>query len=328
MLMKPSAMLMKPSSTLMKPLVTFRKSFAMLKKILALLSICLFALPVGAEQAFQPLPIDMSPGMRPDEASYLPDQAGYEDASISVRIYKDRAYDSNILYAHIKIQDPSQLRTAPASTWIHTGNRQAATIAKRYKAVVAINGDFFQFNAERYIVRQGRRIRNRPTGEDLLFIDSQGDFHVAYHARRDDIAQVNQAIEALGRTVYNCFSFGPILVDNGQAVFSADQDYFNAAPKKKTQRAILAQLGELEYLIVSTEGPEDPGSKGLTLAEAAEYTARIGLALRPEGCRYAYNLDGGSSNSLVLHNEKINSPKNPKKRAVSDIIYFATLVAP
>lgn len=303
----------------------------MLRKPLILLLICLLALPVAsaaAEPALEPLPIDLSPGMRPDKDAYLPDQGGYEDASIAVRIYKDRAYDSAILYAHIRIKDPSQLRTAPASTWVHTGNRQAATIAKRYKAVVAINGDFFQFNAERYIVRQGKRLRNRPTGEDLLFIDSRGDFHVAYNARKKDIAAVNEAIEASGRTVYNCFSFGPILVDNGQAVFPADRDYFNAAPKKKTQRAILAQLGELEYLIVSTEGPEDPGSKGLTLAEAAEYTARIGLTLSPEGCRYAYNLDGGSSNSLVLDYKKINSPKNPKKRAVSDIIYFATLVAP
>lgn len=279
----------------------------------------------AASPAFQPLPIDLTPGKAPHKDRYLPDKGGYEDDSLSVKIYKDRAYDSTILYAHIKLTDPSQLRTAPASTWLHAGNRQAATIAKRYKAVLAINGDFFQFNSERYIVRQGKRLRNRPTGEDLLFIDSMGDFHLAYKARKPQIEAANAAIEAQGRTVYNCFSFGPILVDGGKAVFE-DKAYFNSAPLKKTQRVVLAQLGPLEYMIVSTEGPEDPGSKGLTLREAAEYTAQIAYKLSENGCLAAYNLDGGSSNSLVLNYEKINSPKNPKKRAVSDIIYFASLV--
>lgn len=302
----------------------------MIRRTFSLLLACLLPLlpapGVRAEAGLVPLPIDLTHGRPPQQDGFLPEDAGYEDASLSVRIYKDRAYDSNILYAHIKIKDASQLRTAPASTWVHTGNRQAATIAKRYKAVLAINGDFFQFNSDRYIVRQGKRIRNRPTGEDLLFIDSQGDFHVAYAARKQAIAEVNSQIEAQGRSVYNCFSFGPILVDNGQPVASLDQDYFNAAPRKKTQRVVLAQLAELEYLIVSTEGPEDPGSKGLTLAEAAAYTAQIANQLHEGGCRYAYNLDGGSSNSLVLNYRKINSPDNPKKRAVSDIIYFASLV--
>jgi exopolysaccharide biosynthesis protein len=294
--------------------------------ILAMMLCMATGLPALSEPALQPLPIDLTPGHKPNKANYLPDQGGYEDASISVRIHKDQAYDSNILYAHIKIKHPSQIRTAPASTWIHQGNRQAATIAKRYHAVIAMNGDFFQFNNERYIVRQGKRLRNRPTGEDLLFIDSAGDFHVAHLARKEQITEVNDAVAALGRTVINCFSFGPILVEQGQPVFMEKTDYFNAAARKKTQRAILAQLGPLEYLIVSTEGPEDPGSKGLTLVEAAQYTADIARTLVPTGALYAYNMDGGSSNSLVLNYEKINSPKNPKKRAVSDIIYFASLV--
>lgn len=295
--------------------------------ILLLALMLLFGLvPAQAEaHSFEPLPIDLTPGKPPQQDGYDADGRGYEDASIYVRIHEDRAYDSTILYAHIKLKDPSQLRTAPASTWKHSGNRQAATIAKRYKAVLAINGDFFQFNSERYIVRQGKRLRNRPTGEDLLFIDSMGDFHLAYRARKEQIEETNAAIEALNRSVYNCFSFGPILVEGGQAVFDS-KDYFNAAARKKTQRVVLAQLGPLEYMIVSTEGPEDPGSKGLTLREAAEYTAQIAYKLSENGCLAAYNLDGGSSNSLVLRNEKINSPKNPKKRAVSDIIYFASLV--
>lgn len=39
----------------------------------------------------------------------------------------------------------------------------------------------------------------------------------------------------------------------------------------------------------------------------------------------AYNLDGGSSSTIVLNNKKINALSSGKTRSVSDIIYFGTL---
>ena len=277
------------------------------------------------EAGLKPLPLDLSPGHAPSQAGYLPDNAGYVDGSIQVRITKDRAYDTDILRAHILIKDASQLRTAPSNTFQRKGNQLAATVAKRYNAVLAINGDYFQFTENRYIVRQGELVRNRPTGEDLLFIDSAGDFHAALRAQKQDIQSLTDSIQAQGRSVVNCFSFGPMLVMDNQQLFSGEERYFSTSPHKYTQRVVLAQLGELEYLIVSTEGPEDKGSRGLKLGEVAAYTLKA-AADHGKPCLYAYNLDGGSSNSLILNDEKINSPANPKSRAVSDIIYFATLI--
>ena len=40
-------------------------------------------------------------------------------------------------------------------------------------------------------------------------------------------------------------------------------------PNKETQRIAIAQMGPLSYLVVTTEGPENPGSTGLTLPEFA-----------------------------------------------------------
>ena len=302
-----------------------RKSSAFICLLLIFASFSAFAEDITFSAEMNPLPVDLSHGCEPDSSKYFTDGIGYRDDSIYVKVYEDRAYDSRILYAHIKIAHPSQLRTAPAGTFKSTGNQLAATIAKRYNAVAAINGDYFQFNSNRFIVRQGTPVRNRPTGEDLLMIDSEGDFHLVYRAKKPEIAEAKDAIEAMGRSISNAFSFGPILVENNEAVFPADTNYFNTAALKFAQRAVIAQLGPLEYMIVSTEGPEDPGSKGLQLRQAAEYTLVAAAALG-KPCLAAYNLDGGSSNSLVLNNEKINSPKNPKKRPVSDIIYFATLV--
>ena len=44
------------------------------------------------------------------------------------------------------------------------------------------------------------------------------------------------------------------------------------------------------------------------------------------GLDNAYNLDGGSSSTIALNNQKINSPSSHKNRMVGDCIWFATLV--
>lgn len=44
------------------------------------------------------------------------------------------------------------------------------------------------------------------------------------------------------------------------------------------------------------------------------------------GCINAYNLDGGSSSSVVLGGKKINALSTGKIRPVGDCIYFATLI--
>ena len=47
--------------------------------------------------------------------------------------------------------------------------------------------------------------------------------------------------------------------------------------------------------------------------------------LQSLGVTNAYNMDGGSSVTLVMGDTRINAPES-KDRKVSDIIYFATLV--
>ena len=152
----------------------------MLRKPLILLLICLLALPVAsaaAEPALEPLPIDLSPGMRPDKDAYLPDQGGYEDASIAVRIYKDRAYDSAILYAHPD-QDPSQLRTAPAAP---AAQQPAARPSPSATRPWWLSTAIFPVQCRALHRPPGQRLRNRPTGGPALH-RQPGRLHVAYNA--------------------------------------------------------------------------------------------------------------------------------------------------
>ena len=84
----------------------------------------------------------------------------------------------------------------------------------------------------------------------------------------------------------------------------------------------ICQTGPLEYLCICCEGPDDPGSVGMTMDEFAE------LVASQEGVLQAYNLDGGASSSMLFHNQKINCPNRAARREIVDILYFATAYIP
>ena len=115
----------------------------------------------------------------------------------------------------------------------------------------------------------------------------------------------------------NSFSFGPALVVDGKVVEGGFLD--DVAYDKPAQRMVVAQSGPLSYVCVATEGPENPGSVGLTIPQMAEFMGTLDV-------QSAYNLDGGSSSTMVLNNEKINALSTHKVRSICDILYFATLV--
>lgn len=251
----------------------------------------------------------------PDQSKYLPDTAGYVDDSLSVRIEYMRAYDTTIQLTWVQIADASQMRTASYKKYPSKSEAKARTIAKRENAVLAINGDFFIHRKEGYIVRNGEVLRENYT--DLyhtLIIDDKGDLHIL---TSNDEATVS----AYEGNVTQMLVFGPALVIDGvmQTDFTPDGPGIlkECTPHKETQRIALCQMDTLSYLIVSTEGPENKGSTGLTMAEFAQLCSDLGV-------KQAFNLDGGSSSTVVLNNKKINSLSTGKERNIGDIVYFVT----
>lgn len=253
-------------------------------------------------------------GLKLQDDGYLSDWE-YEDPSISVKIETGRIYETNYMVARVKIANASQLRTMMASSYYSPSTLMGATMGKRANAALAINGDFFSSReGVGYVARQGKVYRTRCNGVyDILIIDDKGDLHILKEATNDDI-------KAFEGTVINGFTFGPGLVINGERQTGyVDND--NAA-LKSAQRMCLAQVGPLEYLCIVSEGPEDPGSVGMNLEQFSELVASF------EGVQNAYNLDGGSSATMVFKNDKVNSPNNPKRRPLCDIIYFASAYQP
>ena len=279
--------------------------------LLALMLVLLTGDESMAEGMFGALELEATEGRAAKAECYLPDNAGYEDESLSIRIETMRAHDTTIMVARVKIAHPSQMRTAMAARYGSTGTVMPDKLAQRAKAVLAVNGDFFNYNSIGYLVRQGKVYREKPDElYDMLIIDDKGDFHIIVDPSKQKVAEFSG-------TMINTFNFGPALVVDGEIVKTTKR--VNVGLEKETQRMGIGQIGPLEYICVATEGPENKDSDGLTIPEFAQLMKDLGAV-------QAYNLDGGSSSAMMLNGKKINALSSRKLRPICDILYFSTLV--
>ena len=300
------------------------KSVLRLIAVLLMLASLLVLIPSGAIVAQAEIleyGLEVTKGLEPQAEGYLSDWE-YEDPSISVKIETGRIYDTNYMVAHVKLANATQMRSTMAGSYYSPSTASPITMAKRANAVLAINGDYFSArNGVGYTARMGKEYRNRCNGTyDVLVIDDQGDLHILKAPTKEDVENLKTALAAEGKSVMNGYTFGPGLVINGERQ-TGFVNMDNAADKA-AQRMCLAQIGPLEYLCIASEGPEDKGSVGLNLEQFSELVASF------EGVQNAYNLDGGSSTTMYFRGDKVNSPNNPKRRHLNDIIYFASAYQP
>lgn len=318
-----------------------------MKKLAAWLLLLTMLLPIlAAAETLEPLPMDtLDIGPRPKDDHYSSDldykdrnyssETAYEDESISVKLYRGRYADSDYVYAHVKISHPSQLRTASAvkKNFHYSGTAKAKYIARDANAVVAINGDFYtQKDACQIVLRQGKQYRNVAEGlRDILIIDKNGDLSYMNQVWKKEY---NTYYEEHKDEMYQVLCFGPVLVENGVSVITEEYHNGSIGSGNMAQRSAIAQIGPLEYALITSWGPQSKGNKGMTIYEFAQVCELIGKELSEDGFKLAYNLDGGNSAALVfkkrnennqLEYTKVNSPDVPE-RTISDIIYFATLV--
>ena len=298
--------------------------------------------PEGGEIAA--LSADTDPLIGPYNSGYLFRKGekspwGYEDPSITVSIGNGRIYKTNYIYARVKIATPSQIRVVTSvESLAKKTTVLGSKLAARAKAVVAVNGvlEADVTSESRYafvdgpVLHQG--VWKRPgantsekklekwkaeAGLDTLVIDQNGDLIIL---EADTWGEIYSRILEMGDRAVNAFSFGPALVVDGEPRYGYDRRQMSS--HRPAQRMAICQTGPLEYLLISSEGPEDPDSTGLKLDQFVELIASF-----PD-VKTAYNLDGGSSSTMVFRKgdtnwAKVNSPKNSKKRSLRDMIYFA-----
>lgn len=266
-----------------------------------------------------PIALDAEAGSPIREDGYVSEYE-YRDASISVKIETTRANDTPVYIARVKLADASQIRTVLSGKYGTQKTALATRMADRVNAVFAVNGDFYSYITSGLVVRRGHTWRYRDDDElDALMIDTNGDFHVAMNLTQETLDSAYQALGGAldeGGTIVEAFTFGPALIADGKLaheIFTRP----DRSQNKETQRMVIAQDGPLSYVLVCCEGPDNDDSRGMTLAEMADFMLSLGVET-------AYNLDGGGSTTMVFRGEKINARSTSKNRHVSDIIAFCS----
>ena len=270
------------------------------------------------------LPIDFTPGKDPSPEGYT--ENGYSDSTIQVTVDSGLFEDCVYWVADIHIKDASQLRTMSATdngSFERNAQRRPEALAERSKAVVALNGDYYDSTERKsrgFILRQGTLFRNNLDEPgpwdarfmDVLLIDSNGDFHIVYQHVKDAVITVPD-----NGTILNSFSFGPALVDNGELIedFQGADRWINMAADEYRQRICICQAGPLHYKVICCAGPYK-GNTGMTIAQFARL-------VKTQDVLVAYNLDGGDSTWLYFKGAKVND-LGSTGRKLMDIIYFAS----
>lgn len=284
----------------------------MMKRFLACL-LAAMALPVMVLAQETALPMDFTPGYAADPAAYT--ETGYEDETLSVQMERVWVGDAQFNVARVKIADPSQMRIGLAAPFGKKKTNKVSTIARDNNAVVAIGGDYYANEEGGYVVRMGEVYRKKPLkSRDMLVTDARGDFHIL---KNSDPEQLKALMEA-ENPIVNVFNFGPALVIDGELQEMPEKYNYNIHGKEP--RCAIGQLGELEYLLVVVDGRGAADSEGCDAATLAQF-------MYDQGCRQAYNLDGGNSALMYFGGENYSTKSLNAERSVSDIIYFSTGVS-
>ena len=196
-------------------------------------------------------------------------------------------------------------------------------IAREQKFVLAFSDDFYGNRMAKdseekpgLIIREGQIVSektNSKTGHHLPNLDMMAQFP-------DGSLQVFEcnektAAELLEMGAVNVFSFGPILIRNGEINELVYHYYKSIEP-----RHALGMIEPNHYFLLSVQGRMED-SKGTTLQRMAEI-------MKDHGVTDALNLDGGNTMALIFRGRMLNKLatfKNKKfVRTVTSLIGIGT----
>ena len=195
-----------------------------------------------------------------------------------------------------------------------------ASQAEEVGAKLAISGDYFRNSKIGYIVRNGMLYRDVKSKNDYCILNTDGSLVCVDGSTFESMKSIYT------ENVWQCWAFGPtLLTDSGKVITNNNNFNINGGRyhstdindngiQNKHPRSAIGYIEDGHYLFVLVDGRSEGYSSGATLAELSQI-------MYDEGCRTAYNLDGGRSAVLWFNGEVINSPYKDG-REISDIIYI------
>jgi len=259
-----------------------------------------------------------APEATPEPASkfkhYEPGELVYETDKLKVSIEQKQKDGMTYFLCDVIATDVSQFRTAFAGDDFRSGIYEAVSdIAGRYSPVIAINADFCRYHREGVIIRNGELLRAQNIKKHhLLVVDENGNLSAQTDRSGKQGLVANRLEQA---NTWQTFEFGPVLVENGEAVELPKSFYVNCADGYDNPRTAIGQKGPLHYVIIVVDGRRDGYSTGASIPQVQQL-------FLDEGVDFAFNLDGGGSTTLYFLGEVINMPSGGKERSVSDVIMF------
>lgn len=237
----------------------------------------------------------------------------YADENIRILLREYRQYDTSIYVAEVWLSSAEYLKTALAEgSYGKNITQKTSEMASENQAILAINGDYYGARQTGYVIRNGVIYREEGAADtDVLCIYADGSLAITNSSEKS-------AEELVREGVWQAFSFGPGLLEDGQITVSETDEVGKA--KASNPRTAIGIIDDLHYVFVVSDGRTD-ASEGLSLYQLAEFLQSLGV-------QTAYNLDGGGSSTMVLNGEIINNPttggNHTKERSVSDIVYITT----
>lgn len=234
----------------------------------------------------------------------------YQDENMKISINTVQQYNSTIYIADIQVSDASYLKTALAgNTYGRNIKATTSSIANANNAIFAINGDYYGFRNNGFVLRNGTLYRTtaRSSSDDsALVINNVGDFSIIHESKVSASSLSNN---------WQILSFGPTLIENGQIMVTSFSEVSQSM--SSNPRTAIGQVSALHYIVVVSDG-RTSSSAGLSLLQLAQ-------VMKNQGCTTAYNLDGGGSSTMYFNGKVVNNPTDGRtisEREVSDIVYF------
>ena len=152
------------------------------------------------------------------QSKTLEETITWESETLSIVIdrwcYAFRNTDLRFYVAQVKAASPEQLRTAFAGERYSKDKTEATgDIAARHDAVLAINGDYYNYKDKiGLVIRNGELFRDLDGSRDHLLVEKDGSFTGITKAEFD----AGHGEEYIARGVQQSFTFGPLLVRGGE----------------------------------------------------------------------------------------------------------------
>ncbi|WP_281885412.1 phosphodiester glycosidase family protein [Paenibacillus sp. YYML68] len=181
------------------------------------------------------------------------------------------------------------------------GSETTQQAARRYGAIAGVNAGGFaddKRTGKRYplstTVYEGKYVYGfEPTFNDLTFIGLSKDRKLigGMFSTQQQLDKLNPMFGA---------TFVPVLLQGGQKQTIPTQ--WQTSPAR-APRTVVGSLKNDQLVFLVTDGYDERGHSGATLAELQDKLLALGV-------KDAYNLDGGGSSSLIFDGQVINKPSD------------------